>query len=101
MLASRVRSTSARAAPLRIEVVAGEHQVVVAAPHKVAWSGTVRVAAGASADVKPTLSRGHGSKNVAAPAVAEPQATVKPEAPKAEPKVESKKSTGDYTLDPF
>jgi hypothetical protein len=87
--------------PLRIEVGGGEHRVVVAAPHKVVWTGVVRVAAGASADVKPTLSRAR--KNVTAPPpAAEEQATSKPEPSKpAEPKPEPKKSTGDYTLDPF
>jgi hypothetical protein len=91
--------------PLKIDVAGGEHRVVVAAPHKLVWSGTVRVAAGASADVKPSLVRTR--KNVTAPAPeaqAEPAATTttKPETTKPEAKQpETKKAGGDYTLDPF
>jgi hypothetical protein len=91
-------------APLRIDVVGGDHRVVVAAPHKVVWSGTVHVATGASADVKPTLLRARpprpGTPSPSTEAAEAGKADTKPEA-KPEPKVEQKKSTGDYTLDPF
>ncbi|HWE31239.1 MAG TPA: serine/threonine-protein kinase [Polyangia bacterium] len=107
-----------RGAPLRVDVVGGEHRVVVAAAHKLAWSGNVRVADGASADVHPSLSRTRGNNRPAttiAPSAAEgdkraPDAEVTPEAKaapdvKSEPKPdgtkEPKKSGGDYTLDPF
>jgi len=102
---------------LRVDVAGGEHHVVVAAPHKMGWSGTVRVAAGATADLRPSLTRGHG-KSAAQPAAEpiaapnEPAASAggpvepkpeaaKPEPAKPEPKNEPKKSGGDYTLDPF
>jgi hypothetical protein len=97
--------------PLRIDVAGGEHRVVVAAPHKLVWSGTVRVAAGASADLRPTLSKARPSKSVTpppaataseAPPASSPQTKVDTKVEqKAEPKPDAKKSSGDYTLDPF
>jgi tRNA A-37 threonylcarbamoyl transferase component Bud32 len=105
----------AGAAPLRIDVAGGEHQVVVAAPHKLVWSGKVRVAVGASADVRPTLLRTRpqraGESAGEAAAKADTKADTKPDAkPEAKPdakvdakdaKPEPKKAGGDYTLDPF
>ena len=82
--------------PLRIDVAGGEHRVVVAAPHKVVWSEKVRVGVGATAEVRPSLSRTRPGK-IVTPA---PEAAAKPEA-RPEPKSEDKKPAGDYTLDPF
>jgi len=88
-------------APLRIDVAAGEHRVVVAGLHKRAWAGNVRVAAGTTADVRPSLSRTPASKNVTPPP-AEPTAeSKKPEAEPKKPETDAKKPAGDYTLDPF
>ena len=91
-------------AALRIEVPGGEHRVVVAAPHRLVWSEKVRVGAGATAEVRPSLERTRPSKNVTATSSsAEPSdatADAKPDA-KVEPKPEPKKPAGDYTLDPF
>ncbi len=96
-------------APLRIDVGGGEHRVVVAAPHKLVWSGKVQVAAGASAEVRPNLVRTRPARS-AAPASTTPAAAsatelaTKPET-KPETKTDSKqdpqKKSGDYTLDPF
>jgi serine/threonine-protein kinase len=90
-------------APLRIDVAAGEHRVVVAGLHKRAWAGNVRVAAGTTADVRPSLSRTPAGRNVTAPAAsAEPGAeSKKPEAEPKNPEGDGKKPAGDYTLDPF
>jgi len=95
--------------PLRIDVPGGEHQVVVAAPHKLVWSGRVKVATGASAEVRPALLRTRPTRPgtpatatvTAGESPAEKPEGQKPEGQKAEPKVEQKKAGGDYTLDPF
>ncbi len=94
-------------APLRIEVPAGEHRLVVAAPHTLVWSEKVRVAEGATAEVRPTLSA--PGRRVALPpratsASQTPPAAAEPAAkPDAEPaaKPAAKQPGGDYTLDPF
>jgi hypothetical protein len=84
-------------AALRIDVPGGEHRVVVAAPHKLVWSEKVRVGAGATAEVRPSLSRTRPVKNVTPPA----DVGSKPDA-RTEPRPdEKKKPAGDYTLDPF
>ena len=96
-------------APLRIDVAAGEHRVVVAALHKRGWAGNVRVAAGTTADVSPSWSRSSAGKNATRPAVetapataTEPSAESKtPEAEPKKPEGDTKKPAGDYTLDPF
>jgi serine/threonine-protein kinase len=78
--------------PLVVDVAGGEHRVVVAAPHALAWTQKVRVGAGATAEVHPHLK--------SAPSVppAKAGATATEEAP-AQP--EQQKKGGDYTLDPF
>ncbi|HEY2744786.1 MAG TPA: serine/threonine-protein kinase [Polyangia bacterium] len=85
-------------APLRIDVVGGEHRVVVAAPHKLVWSGRVQVAAGASAEVRPALLRTRPARSVA-PAATATTTTAADGKPEAKP--EPQKKSGDYTLDPF
>ncbi|MGZ3439093.1 MAG: serine/threonine-protein kinase, partial [Polyangia bacterium] len=85
---------------LRIDVAGGEHQVVVAAPHKVVWSSKVRVGAGATAEVRPSLSRTRPSKSDAPPQ--EVATTPETKSPELQPPTsEEKKRAGDYTLDPF
>jgi hypothetical protein len=85
-------------APLRIDVAGGDHRVVVAAPHKVVWTSIVRVATGASAEVKPRLLRARPGRSASVTALpSETEAQPTPDATKPE----TKKSTGDYTLDPF
>ncbi|MCU1277379.1 MAG: hypothetical protein JWM53_925, partial [bacterium] len=86
--------------PLRIDVPGGEHRVVVAAPHKLVWSEKVRVGAGATAEVRPSLSRTRPSKNVTVPSDSAATPEVNPE-PKPDPKPDPKQPAGDYTLDPF
>jgi serine/threonine-protein kinase len=96
-------------AALRIDVPGGEHRVIVTAPNRPVWTGNVRVGAGATAEVRPSLSRTHAGKNVtpaadvpvqSAETSAEAKPDVKPDV-KPEPKPETKKPAGDYTLDPF
>jgi hypothetical protein len=85
---------------LRIDVAGGEHHVVVAAPHKQVWSSKVRVGPGATAEVRPSLSRSRSGKSEAPPA--EVATTPETRSPEAKPPVsEEKKPAGDYTLDPF
>ena len=93
---------AARGAPLRIEVIGGEHHVVVTAPRRQPFSERVRVAAGATAELRVTLARpGQKPPRPVAPVTTE--AAPKEGAPVTEPAAgpEGKKRTGDYTLDPF
>jgi Protein kinase domain len=85
-------------AAIKLEVAGGEHRVIIAAPHKLVWSERVRVAAGATAEVRPNLRSPRAESSAAAPAASPADAT-KANA-KDEPKTQQKKG-GDYTLDPF
>ena len=85
--------------PLRIDVAGGEHRVVVAAPHKLVWSGKVHVAAGAGVEVRPNLLR---TRPPRAGAATTTTTTTTPAAPGGDAqKNEPQKKSGDYTLDPF
>jgi hypothetical protein len=92
------REYVSRGAALLIPVAAGEHRVVVAAPHKLVWSDKVRVAAGASAEVRPSLERTRSNRGTP---VAAPHESGPARSPNAKPSQEPKKPAGDYMLDPF
>jgi hypothetical protein len=105
--------------PVKVEVPSGEHHVVVSAARHRPFSEHVRVAAGATVELRaligglPAVKKGGAAPAGAAPAragetgeaktpaTASPAATAEKSADKTEKADKKDKKTGDYTLDPF
>jgi hypothetical protein len=94
-----------RGAPLKIDVTGGEHHVVVTQARRQPFDERVRVAPGATAEVRVRLARlqkgaPKGADTVVTPSPAAPSASSPGSLREPEAKQPEKK-TGDYTLDPF
>jgi hypothetical protein len=106
-----------RGQPVKVEVPSGEHHVVVSAARHRPFSEHIRVAAGATVELRalmgglPPGKKGGAASAAAmrageageakAPATAASAATADKSADKADKADKKDKKTGDYTLDPF
>jgi hypothetical protein len=86
-----------RGAPLKIDVAGGEHHVVVTQARRQPFDERVRVAPGATAEVRVKLAR----LQKGAPKGADTVVTPSPGSPREPEAKPPEKKTGDYTLDPF